>query len=263
MFRTKLLILFVSISMWEGCSSMDITGSKWADEPVTIDGMNDEWKNKNFVVKDENIMVGIQNDSNNLYLMLTTGDRSKQMQILARGFTIWFDKNGGNDKTLGIKFPIGLSRPGLMPTQGNQDDSSDRMDMLFQRVQANTMIEILGPGENDSKTVELPEAKGISIKMGRQNGVLVYEMEIALKKSSDNLYAIGVNNLSSPIGVGFETAEMNRDKSNEQKNRNGDQFPGNHGPGNRGHGNFGRGENRGSMPEPLKYWVKVTLARTG
>jgi hypothetical protein len=87
-------------------------------------------------------------------------------------------------------------------------------------------------------------------------------MKIALKKSSDDIYAIGIKNLNSQIGVGFETAEINRDNK-EQRNQNGDQNPGNRGPGNRGHGNFGRGQNRGSMPEPLKYWVKVTLAVKG
>jgi hypothetical protein len=262
MFRTKLLIPFICITLWEGCSSIDITNSKWADEPVTIDGVNGDWKDKNFVIKDENIMVGIQNDSEYLYLMLTTGDRNNQLQILGRGFTVWLDKNGGNDKNFGIKFPVGLFGSPMTFTQGDQDDNTDRMDQMFQRADANTTIQILGPGENDNQSVMLADAKGISIKMGRQNSVLVYEMKIALKKSSDDIYAIGIKNLNSQIGVGFETAEINRDNK-EQRNQNGDQNPGNRGPGNRGHGNFGRGQNRGSMPEPLKYWVKVTLAVKG
>lgn len=266
MFRTKLLILFVCFTMWEGCSSMDITGSKWADVTVPIDGTSDKWNGKTFYVPDKSIMVGLQNDSSYLYLVMTTRDRNNQMQILGRGFTVWFDKDGGKDKTFGIKYPAGILGTGFM-RPGMNEDTTDRIIQMFDRATMNKEIEILGPGENDVQRADLGDAKGIEIKLTRSSDVLIYEMKVALRNSPDNIYAIGVSKSNPGIGVGFETTEMDFSKMKPKREDNGkrdpgEMEPGNRGPGNRGPGNFPKGMQQ-QMPEQLNYWMKVDLATKG
>ena len=67
----------------------------------------------NFVEK-ENVSVGFFNDQDYLYVSLISSARYPQRQFMARGFTIWFDPDGGKNKELGIKFPLGMMEVGMM-----------------------------------------------------------------------------------------------------------------------------------------------------
>ena len=261
MSKLKPVLYFaISLAFLEGCSSTDIIDSKWTDEPVPLDISYDEWRGQTFYVADKSLMIGVKNDNDYLYVALITGDRSNKMQILGRGLTIWFDKEGGKDKIFGIKFPSGSMGSSIMFRKENDANDDNKIDVISQMVdkaQSETEIQILGPGENDRQMVSLVENKNVFPKIGIVNDVLIYELKIALRTNSDNRIAIGVNNTNN-IGIGFETAEFERKKTEDQGKRR-DNGEGNEGRGNRQRGNRGPGMNK-EAPQQLQYWCNVTLA---
>jgi len=272
--KTALLIFiflgFISpLALFISCSSSQDYSSKWANEPVPTDGSGDNWKNKTTYFKDGSLLLGVQNDGQYLYLALTTSDRQSKMQILMQGLEVWFDPTGGNNKTIGIKYPIGARESGLSNlhrnenetgTDNNNQPGNNWADQLTEYAINSTTLEILGPGEDDKNKMELKDASGIELKLGSANDVLIYEMKIALRPDSSNTYSIGLGKNPGIIGLGVETEEFKRpENSNNSRGEKG-EFGNQHG--NRGHGrgrgNFQRGNQE--MPAPLKFWFNLKLA---
>ena len=234
------------IAVISGCR-MHSADSTWCDREVTIDGLDggDEWHNARYTFEKQNVSVGLLNDDQDLYIRLATRSRNLQRQIMAAGFTIWFDAKGGDRKTLGIHFPLGMQTGGMggskqrggmqggeppddggqfgeKPeggiTEGGQDqipagggrggmDSQEQSRKMLEAVQ--TEIEILGPGKDESYTVTIDEAQmmGIFCKMDNPKGNLVYELKIPLVITDAHPYGIGVE-LPKVVGIGLETGEM-------------------------------------------------------
>jgi len=260
---SKFVIVFFSfyiIIILSGCGSSDIINSRWTDEPIAMSATFDDWRGKTFYVQDKSLMVGVQNDGEYLYLTLMTGDRNNKMQILGRGLNIWFDREGGNDKYFGINYPTGVMGGGMMNMKRNDDNNNengdDMMNQLFAKAQAQNDYNLLGPGENDKKSMSLNDTNGLMIQMDLINDVLIYKMKIALYNSPEEDISLGLNHATLNFGLGLEVPEFKftrpKEDNNEQNNN------GNMGE-HKGHGNFGKG-NRGSVPEQLKYWCNIKLA---
>ena len=250
----KKLIPFISLLiLFCGCSSTDIINSKWTDEPVPMSAQFDDWRNKTFYVQDKSLMVGVQNDNDYLYLALITGDRSNKMQILGRGLSVWFDKEGGKDKYFGVKFPDVQGRMFFQKT--GSDENSNNEDMITQlldNAKSSTTIDVLGPGENNVTKVPISDSSGINAQVDIINDVLIYKLRIPLKKDADHTYGIGINNFSSQLGIGVETPEFKRSGND-----------GEHGREQGEHHGMGRGKfngNRGNIPQQLQYWCDINLA---
>src|SRR5690349_20853814 len=84
-----------------GCSSTPELASRWTDNETT--GL----QGNSFLVKSQNILVGLHNDSEYLSLTVNAGDRMKQRQMTVQGLTVWFDSRGGDERRFGIHYPLG------------------------------------------------------------------------------------------------------------------------------------------------------------
>jgi len=248
---------------------MDGVSSDWTDNPVPLDSSGAALGAGTYLVKDYNMQVGFQNDSNYFYIVMSTSDRGAKMQILLRGLTLWIDKDGGDSKVFGIKFPIGLQDAGLLNFQkgsnsdkGNDTKSEDRFSDMFDKMNSVQEIEIMGVNENDAQRVQLKDATGIDAMIDRINDTFIYRFKIAIKSASGIQYSLGMKNPVGNIGIGFETPEITHENSSAE-NQNG-QWNGNKGNGNQ-HGEHQHRGNRGNgnssdSSEPLKYWVSVQLS---
>ena len=89
------IIMFLMV-MFVGCGMREMD-SKWCDRTISIDGIDSgaEWENARYFFEKEKVTVGLMNTENILYLRLSTYDQKLQRQLLALGFTIWFDEKGG------------------------------------------------------------------------------------------------------------------------------------------------------------------------
>jgi hypothetical protein len=297
MLKIKILVVLTIFTvLFTGCSTVNVT-SKWADSVISIDGVDDEWQNGVYYIKDHNLLLGIKNDDENFYFALITSDESNRRQILMGGLTLWFNNEGGSDKKFGIRFPSGIKAPDMLQDkektasgiqgqdwQGQMPDSGQgkgtggmqggpdfsKMEAAF------TDLEILGPGEKDVSRMNVNDAKGIAVKMKLIDDKLVYEFKIALKKKDASSYAIGINE-DNAFSLGIETTAVNTKtgKGSQGGDAPDGDAPGG-GPGGMPPGGGGGmppgGGGPGGMPpgggpggssasqEPLSYWLNVTLS---
>lgn len=264
-----LVILVCLVLAMCGCSSAIQLSSAWRDREIVIDGSDSDWQGATAYVKGSNLALGIRNDNDYLYACIIMMDRQMQMQMMALGFTVWFDPEGGKDKAFGIHFPLGMQ--GQQPTlaregRGNPLGDPEEAQKLMEQSQRE--LEIMGPAEKDRERVLLMQAQGIKAKLGNnRQGFLVYELKVPLRRSADHPYAIGIGD-NGTIGVGFETTEINLEKMREQMGGmggppggGGGMPPGGEGMGGPpGGGRPGMGPPGGEQPQALKLWIRSQLA---
>jgi hypothetical protein len=297
--RIKIIIVLgCAALLFTGCGTVNVA-SKWADNKITVDGVDDEWQSGAYYLKDHNLLLGIKNDDENFYFAMITSDETNIHQILTGGLTLWFDNDGGSDKKFGVRFPLGLKLPGMRPgtnasasglggeEEGDEFPGTIKNDSNgkgkapgqgvmpapdFSQMEASfSDLEILN--EKDTSRMSADAARGIAVKMKVINDKLVYEFKIPLK-SKDNSYAIDVNK-NNEFTLGIETSVSNK-KTNDSPGGDmpdGGDMPGG-GPGGMPPGGGGPGGpgGPGGMPprgrgfgghfprEALSYWLNVILA---
>lgn len=261
-------IVALSILSLAGCGKLELN-SAWRDREIAVDGVMTDWQNGMTYVEKANVAVGLFNDAEYMYLCLTPADRRIAAQMVGLGFTVWFDPEGGKNKTFGIHFPLGMQGRGnpLMSRERVQDPEQQRnmLEMMGNE------LEILGPGEGQRARMPIASAKGIEVKLGESEGRLVYELKVPLVRDTEHLYAIGTDT-GQKIGIGFETSELDREQMRETMGRRGGGIGGmppgggRMPPGGGGRGRMGGGGGMrpgGGMPGPLELWAKVTLSSEG
>ena len=243
------------------------------DKVIKIDGESSDWANVLGHVDDQDISVGLMNDTENLYLCLVFADQSQQRHIMRRGITVWLDNSGGKKKNFGIRFPLGMKLAGMpMPDQdaekqnpeAKKSDEQTRQQMEQRMLETQTELEILGPEEGDVRRVSISEADGIEMKMSMQGALLVYELQVPMAK----IGAVKKNK----IGLGLETAKMDLNRTRpEFGGRPGGGMSGGRpegGPPNGGPPGGGRRGGLGGPPggerprtvQPIKIWISAELA---
>ncbi len=276
--KTLFPLFAALIFIFAGCGDTDIN-SKWRTQNITIDGDDSDWGNSLTMVDKLNSLVGVENDSDNLYLCFVTADNDLQMKILRMGLTVWFDRTGSDDKKFGIRFPIAMQGMDMTSFRrdrinGQQGERPNREQMKERFVTNLRELEIVGP-DNEVTRINLSELKGMQLKLGLKDNRLVYEMKIPLSLKGGANYAISADT-GSTISVGLETGSFEARKNNGegfsgggegggfQPPEGGDDFGGGgmRGGGGRrgGFGGRGRANFNSSALEPLKFWAKVKLA---
>lgn len=249
-----------------GCGGLTLT-STFRSVEVTVDGIDDEWDGARIYLKEARIMIGLLNDSDNLYISLATGREDLRRQLMARGLTLWFDPEGGKEKIFGIRFPLGLSGAERPSRDRREREEPGGDDDRFRRATAE--VEFLFPAEDERRRMPIQAAMGVEVRLGTASDRFVYELKIPLALSEEHPYAIGVT-AGELIGIGLETPEIDRDAMRQRRGRGGFSGGGGRGGGMRGgggrgggmgggRGGGGRGQRPG-MPKPLKIWAKLQLA---
>ncbi len=265
--KKSMMLLFATVyfavAFFYGCSSEKYI-SKWASNKITVDGRDNDWTNKTKFYKDQDILVGVQNDNKNLYVLFETPDRTKQMQIMHRGFIVWLDNDGGSSEDFGIKFPIGGKIGDYYP--------GEDMKEVEQNFTPPTDMEIYNKHDDSWSRMSFAQAKGISVAVSDNDNKLVYEMSIALHPEKGDVYFL--NPKANKIGIGFQTVKLAR-KARPQQPTGEEGSEGVEGGEGGGYGGYGRergefGEQGGGegsrggegykTPEQLDFWLTTTLA---
>lgn len=258
-------VLFLSAIFQIGCTIIGINlDSNWRDREITIDGKNSEWIGAMWYFEDENISVGLRNDDRFFYMCMIAEAPLIRTQVMRQGFTVWFDPAGGNKKTFGIKFPIGMQEMGVQrgmdPNRAREREQSEpdpeRMERALARLTAE--LEILGPGKDEQTRLKVEETKGIDIVLDTSGEMLVYELKVPLLRDEQHPYAVGVE-AGDLIGVGLEIPKL--DMSAVRKKMGGTGMPGGGRiGGGRGGGMGMRGGMGPQMPRGIKLWLTLQLA---
>jgi hypothetical protein len=171
--------------------------SKWRTEPVVVDGLSAEWPTLEPL--DRGVTVGAANDGEFLYLVVSAKD-SESIAYLSTGLIVWLDPAGRRAETFGLRI-AGVEQPMLpgmtptAPTTGPAISTAvlDRFD-------------VLGPGKNQRRLVDLTPELGIEIASSRAESEVAYELKVPLQKTSSRSYAVGAAT-GRTIGLGIATPE--------------------------------------------------------
>lgn len=242
-----------------GCASFNTfsTDSRPPDHAITIDGKADDWAGNLFVVPNERMELGFFNDREYLYLCLLTTDSIDRAEIMTQGLVIWFDPQGGDKKTFGIKFPLGIpagERKTPVEINPREPEFENLPDVPMSE------MEVIRSETEPRQKLNLAEAKGIEIKVVPSTGLLIYEFKIPLLRSEQHPIAVGAEP-GKTIGVGFETAKLDL---SQMRRRGTGTIPGGGGrPPMGGATGPGPGGFNGNpqIPEGLKIWAIVRLAQ--
>jgi hypothetical protein len=255
-----LLISFLSLVAaftFFGCSSSLELSSGWTTQTLKIDGSGSGLNEATTNIPGPEVLVGIKNDKDNLYICMITSNRMTQMQMLALGSTVWINAEGRKDKTFGVRFPVaGLLQGHRFPARENQDDLNRLVDV------AQRQIEIIGPETDAIRRLQIQEGKGVEARLGYANETLTCELKVPLHKSDAHPYAVN-SDQANTISIGLETGPFSAammgqpgGSSPSMNARSGGRTGGRGGGGSPG----GAGGLGGDAPEPLKHWLVVHLA---
>ena len=264
--RLFMILQALVLVFLNGCGDEEIK-SMWNDNSIVIDGNQADWLGKLKYFPDQKAGVGIANDSENLYLCLATSDTGRMFQLFVTGFTVWFNPENGGEK-IGIQYPLRLEEAGgTMPRwnrqEGGRPDFKVRLDHFKN---AQTEFRIVNSDNFPLTSYNLKNDIGISIDVGYQMGLLVYEMKVPLK---GNLVGEHILNLlpGDEFALGFESGEFNRNGFGRrgEDSRFGMGNPpggmGGRGIGGRGEGpGGGMGRGQRSSLEKIDFEVSVILA---
>lgn len=267
---TILIILFQLTAA--GCGTPDIP-SKWLDSAVIVDGNTNEWDTTHSYYDNEHhVVIGAMNDTDKLYIYLSSTDRKMYTHLIFSGCTVWFDLNGGKEKIFGVHFPVGmLGRGEEMPRPGTEIPSEDLFVKKLDGLQG--IIEIIDTARGERAIIKTEDAKrkGIEARIAMQQGVFVYEMQVPL----DRIFLgrdIRGSGSTGIIGIGFETEKMKKmamQPGGDHVPIGGGMPPGGGGmppggfgggPGKGMGGGFGGMPGGGQPPEDFELWAKVALA---
>lgn len=257
--------VFVVAAVLTGCKTFNTytAESRPVSRPIVIDGKTDDWQGDLYVVPGERLSIGFLNDRENLYVCVLTSDSSIRFQILAQGFTVWFDPNGGKEKVFGIKYPLG-------PPAGQQPKMAmgEMGEPVFDDPSGTALneFEIVKSEKEPPQKMEFSQAKGLEIKVASSTGLIVYEMKIPLVQSGENPVAVGAVP-GKMVGIGFETGKF--DASQMPRGNRGGTPGGGEGTGRPpmggggGHGGMGGMGMRAGIPDAMKVWALVQLSEGG
>jgi len=309
--RTVLLLIVTAFAGAVIADTLRIE-SAWSAEAPTIDGQLVDWSAPLVSLGSVPLSIGVRNDGAFLYVALASSDQSTRLMLGAPGFTLWWDPSGKEKKSSGITIPPTMARgPGTggrgqfggppdqdgpppsqgappkgqgSPPQGQSGPPPQGQEgqvptgPRLPAIEPITHIEVIGPGKDDRRRLELTFAKtvGLDVASRMSEGVLIYEIRVPLSASEAQPYAVR-STPGGTIGLGIETGQIPRPggRGDEGGGRGGGPRGGGGGGmgggppggggmgggGGRGGGGMGGGR-EGGMREmkPIKAWIVVHLA---
>jgi hypothetical protein len=261
----------VLMSAINGCTSTQQLVSRWSENPVRMDASLGDWADSTVFAEKDGIRYGVVNDGEYLYLCLLSSKANLGRQIVFRGMTVWFDPNGGEKKTIGIRFPIGGMGTGRPEMSPQPDQDPEQRGSRFEEMERQSLneFEYLGPGENERQRVSRLQGQGLEMHMTSTPERFLYKLKIPLQYSATHPYAIETH-AGAKIGVGIESNSAARMAEGQQggegrgEGTQGGRSGGGGGRGGRGmQGGMGRGGQRpGASAAVVSFniWSRVQLA---
>ncbi len=215
-------LLFLTLYLFSGCAMPEIQ-STWRDREIIINGKDEdtEWEGAKYFFNDKNVTLGILNDRDYLYLRLSTRDRAVQQNLMVRGFTLWFDPSGGQNKSFGIQFPIGIwmdmASIGSRLEPGQKPDTSQLKKILDESL---NMFEIIGPEDKElnSQLVAHAGELGIRLHLDVVKDNMVYELRMPLMRTETEPFGICTERTEA-IAIGLVNSNIEAEQLNNRLNR--------------------------------------------
>lgn len=113
-----------------------------------LDGIINEWPSDKFSTdKETNIQYALDNDSQNLYLVMSINSQVEQMQLMLMGMKLFIDMKGKRKENKGVEFPLkkndgsSFSRGVTLQSDGQKNEQEEKLELKrIRRVLATTLI---------------------------------------------------------------------------------------------------------------------------
>lgn len=263
------LIVIILISLLVlGCKDIEIK-SIWSEKNISIDGTDHEWSGSYTFVGDEKVAIGAQNDNDYLYLVFKTIDRQVKQKVIGNGLTIWIDPDGGEEKSFGIHYPVGMISWGNTQIYNPKDWGTPEEREKRLKEKSKLMLEemaIISPYGRSEYGLSIKNPFGIEIALNDTSGALIYEMKIPIRSPESSMYSYLLTD-DTKISIGIETGETDKKEMMAQRSGGGLSSGGGMG-GGKGGGIMGKGSGKGggkqsamkNMLEPIKFRLSLTLS---
>lgn len=271
--RLAATVLLILAAVPSGCGDSAMS-AQWAGDSVEIDGWSSDWSNlRTTYFEEEKIVLGLANDSANLYILFRFQDAQWARSIRMSGLTFWLDPKGGKDRHLVLTYNGGPSMEQLREARGGQDDTqrdlppemAERRDQMMKDREPQLQIEI------KDRIAQMPIATdgsvGPRVAFAMDHGMYCYEFSIPLHEVGVRSYGLGVAP-GAKIGLGAKWGGMPSDRPQRGMGGGGMMGGGPPGGGTFGGGPPGGGGGMGGppgggrmqMPEEQDVSMKAILA---
>ena len=99
-----IILLTTTFILFNSCGG-DKIESQWMKTPITINGIAADWSEyRQFYIEDWKTMYSIVNDDTSISLMIQFRDDQLARKINTRGFTLWLNSDGDEEKSFGIHY---------------------------------------------------------------------------------------------------------------------------------------------------------------
>jgi hypothetical protein len=176
--------------------------SNWTVHGGEID--SDSWRRAILPLGERDASLAVQNDDYFLYVAFMTTDPGLRDRILNQGIFIWFDPNGGEARSFGVRYPVAW---GTLPA------SMDELPRAEETLpgspatgwgKAGEDLEIYTDGYKEYERLGKKDAGGIDVRVSKLSDTLLYQLRVPLREHARGPYAVN----AAPgdlIGVGIET----------------------------------------------------------
>lgn len=280
------MIIGISISLFNDsplCRTLKIDGNRIVDS-ITIDGKLQDWYNVGSTyLNEEQAGMSFGNDDQNIYILFKTRDARWAQTIRITGLTIYLNAKGKKDKDFYLKFKGGATMDEIAAISPETKERFSRMpaevrQRMEERAVTNQDELILYIKDQAQRLIDLNGVNGPSAAYDTSQGFFVYEFQIPLAETNDNIYGLDAES-GNNFAIGAEWGDMGDfARKPEGSLRPGGGFGGGGGgmppgggggmppgggmgggrpPGGGGMG--GHGGNRPKMPEKQEVWIETKL----
>ncbi len=210
------MMIFAFVFLISGCNSFQVE-SIFKTRDIVIDGNDEDWSDAKYYVKEHDVVFGVMNDNDFLYLCFYPTTSKLTKQILEKGLTLWINNDAKKKKYFGIHFPMGMLD--FMKRQPEEEDEQkmsrqNRDDTNFDSKQMKKMVksismnlEIIGPEKDQVKKIDFNELKGVEIGFDFEKELFTYELKIPLEDNPQFTASVGAET-NSKIAIGFEVPKL-------------------------------------------------------
>lgn len=201
-----------------GCKNSTIP-AQWTSTAITVDGQSSDWSElRTTYFEDEQVVLGIANDSSRLYILFRFKELQWARAIRMSGLTFWFDPKGGKDKKIMLSYNGGPALDELRNREPSDHERlarnmppefTERGDQMMREREPQLQIMI------EDRIAKMPIAAdgslGPQVAFAMDHGMFCYEFSIPLQESEVRLYGLGAAP-GSAVGIGAEWGGMPSDR---------------------------------------------------
>lgn len=256
------------LALLSACSRAPTIDSERPAKLIVIDGRDDDWTGRRYVLETVTATFAVANDDDYLYVSALTSDRDVQMRILRAGVELWLDPEGKNQHTLGVRLPGRAFDPlrggpeGGRPTSWTEAVTADRLDFMMEQLVGPRPLLLMDGLEDDGTPMRSGPETTIQGQIGFEQGRLQCEIRLPLTHVGHPTYRIDA--AGSVVAVAMRLPAPQRPSGllpdGARGGRGGGMGRGGGGMGGTGAGGRGGRRMAETLVEPVEQWVRLRLA---